>query len=201
MSSRIVALVSGSGTLLQALLDASASQDHPVSVVAVGADRGRIEGLGRGSVAGLPTFVVSPDDFADRATWGSALADAVEMHEPDWVLCAGFMRVLPPEFLDRFPQRVVNAHPALLPAFPGAHGVRDALTYGAKVTGATIHLVDAGVDTGPILAQRAVTVHDDDTEASLHERIKIVEREQLVDVMTRLAAQGCTVEGRRVTIP
>ena len=122
-------------------------------------------------------------------------------YQPDWVLSAGLMRILPPNFLARFPHRVLNTHPALLPAFPGAHGVRDALAYGARVTGATLHLVDEGVDTGPVVAQRAVEVKDDDTVESLHERIKVVEREMVVDVMTTLAVHGCTVLGRKVTIP
>jgi len=198
---RVVALVSGSGTLLQALLDATAGRDHPVSVVAVGADRGGIEGLARAERASIPTFVTEPSSYADRAAWGVALREAVAEHRPDWVLSAGFMRILPPEFLAAFPQRVLNTHPALLPAFPGAHGVRDALIYGARVTGCTLHIVDEGVDTGPIVAQRAIAVQDDDTEESLHERIKVAERGLVVQVMTDIAVHGCTVSGRRVTIP
>ena len=201
MPLRVMVLVSGSGTLLQALLDATSADDHPVSVVAVASDRGRIEGLGRASAHGLPTFVVDPADYPDRASWGEALADQVAAHSPDWVLSAGFMRILPPEFLARFPGRVLNTHPALLPSFPGSHGVRDALAYGARVSGATLHVVDEGVDTGPVVAQRAVEVLDDDTEESLHERIKVVERELVVDVMTTIAVHGCTINGRKVTIP
>lgn len=201
MPARVVVLVSGSGTLLQALLDATSGPGHAVEVVAVGADRPGIEGLARAARAGKDTFVVEPSSHPDRSAWGAALRDAVAAHEPDWVLSAGFMRILPPEFLVAFPQRVLNTHPALLPAFPGAHGVRDALAYGARVTGATLHVVDEGVDTGPIVDQRAVTVLDDDTEESLHERIKAVEREMVVEVMTDIAVRGCTVSGRRVTIP
>ncbi|NUS65114.1 MAG: phosphoribosylglycinamide formyltransferase [Saccharothrix sp.] len=198
---RVVVLVSGSGTLLQALLDAAADPGYPVEVVAVGADRDGIEGLSRAERAGVPAFAVKLRDHADRAAWDTALADAVEAHEPDLVVSAGFMKILGPAFLARFGGRMVNTHPALLPAFPGAHGVRDAVDYGVKVTGATVHLVDGGVDTGPILAQEAVVVADDDDVESLHERIKVVERRLLVDVVARLAREGCTVNGRKVSIP
>ncbi|ROP39984.1 phosphoribosylglycinamide formyltransferase [Saccharothrix texasensis] len=198
---RVVVLVSGSGTLLQALLDAAADPGYPVEVVAVGADRAGIEGLGRAERAGVPAFTVKLRDHADRDAWDTALADAVESHEPDLVVSAGFMKILGPAFLARFGGRMVNTHPALLPAFPGAHGVRDAVDYGVKVSGATVHLVDGGVDTGPILAQEAVVVADDDDVESLHERIKVVERRLLVDVVARLAREGCTVNGRKVSIP
>jgi phosphoribosylglycinamide formyltransferase 1 len=192
-------LISGSGTLLQALLDA-ADGDYPARVVAVGADRTDIEGLKRAERAGLPTFSVRLHDHADRAAWDAALADAVAAHNPDLVVSAGFMKILGPAFLDRFPW-VVNTHPALLPAFAGAHAVADALRYGVKVTGSTVHLVDGGVDTGPILAQEPVPVRPDDDETELHERIKTVERRLLVDVVARLAAVGCTVDGRKVSMP
>ncbi|XVS63844.1 phosphoribosylglycinamide formyltransferase [Actinosynnema sp. CA-299493] len=198
---RVVVLVSGSGTLLQALLDAAADPGYPVEVVAVGADRAGIEGLSRAERAGVPAFTVKLRDHADRGAWDTALADAVESHEPDLVVSAGFMKILGPAFLARFGGRMVNTHPALLPAFPGAHGVRDAVDYGVKVSGATVHLVDGGVDTGPILAQEAVVVADDDDVESLHERIKVVERRLLVDVVARLAREGCTVNGRKVSIP
>ncbi|KOX17268.1 phosphoribosylglycinamide formyltransferase [Saccharothrix sp. NRRL B-16348] len=198
---RVVVLVSGSGTLLQALLDAAADPGYPVEVVAVGADRTGIEGLSRAERAGVPGFAVKLRDHADRDAWDTALADAVEAHRPDLVVSAGFMKILGPAFLARFGGRMVNTHPALLPAFPGAHGVRDAVDYGVKVTGATVHLVDGGVDTGPILAQEAVVVADDDDVESLHERIKVVERRLLVDVVARLAREGCTVNGRKVSIP
>ncbi|WP_158845346.1 phosphoribosylglycinamide formyltransferase [Saccharothrix deserti] len=198
---RVVVLVSGSGTLLQALLDAAADPGYPVEVVAVGADRDGIEGLSRAERAGVPGFAVKLRDHADRTAWDTALADAVEAHKPDLVVSAGFMKILGPAFLARFGGRMVNTHPALLPAFPGAHGVRDAVDYGVKVTGATVHLVDGGVDTGPILAQEAVVVADDDDVESLHERIKVVERRLLVDVVARLAREGCTVNGRKVSIP
>lgn len=145
---RVVVLVSGSGTLLQALLDAAADPGYPVKVVAVGADRDGIEGLSRAERVGVPGFTVKLRDHVDRPAWDTALADAVEAHKPDLVVSAGFMKILGPDFLARFGGRMVNTHPALLPAFPGAHGVRDAVDYGVKVTGATVHLVDGGVDTG-----------------------------------------------------
>lgn len=194
---RIVALASGSGTLLQALLDASA--EIGADVVAIGADRPGIPALERG--AGLATFVVPVSDFGSRADWDLALRDAVAAHEPDWVLSLGFMRLFGPAFLATFGGRVVNSHPALLPAFPGAHAVADALAYGVKITGTTVHLVDAGVDSGPIIAQEPVRVRPDDTEASLHERIKVVERELVVDVVSRLIRYGYTIIDRKVTIP
>ncbi|MEV0678427.1 phosphoribosylglycinamide formyltransferase [Actinosynnema sp. NPDC050436] len=198
---RVVVLVSGSGTLLQALLDAASDPGHPVRVVAVGADRTGVEGLARAERAGVPGFAVKLRDHASRDDWDAALTASVAEHEPDLVVTAGFMKILGSAFLARFGGRTVNTHPALLPAFPGAHGVRDAVDYGVKVTGATVHLVDGGVDTGPILAQEAVVVGDGDDVDSLHERIKVVERRLLVDVVARLAREGCTVNGRKVSIP
>jgi formyltetrahydrofolate-dependent phosphoribosylglycinamide formyltransferase len=198
---RIVVLVSGSGTLLQALLDASADPDYPVRVVAVGADRSGIEGLARAERAGVPGFVTRLRDHPDRDAWDKALTEAVEAYEPDLVVSAGFMKILGATFLERFAGRVLNTHPALLPAFPGAHAVGDALAHGVLVTGCTVHLVDAGVDTGPIVAQQAVPVEPDDDVATLHERIKVVERRLLVDVVALLAREGYTVHGRKVSIP
>ncbi|HEX2133989.1 MAG TPA: phosphoribosylglycinamide formyltransferase [Actinophytocola sp.] len=197
---RVVVLVSGSGTLLQAVLDASADPGFPVRVVAVGADRAGIEGLARAERAGVPGFTVRLRDHADRAAWDTALADAVAEYEPDLVVSAGFMKILGPAFLERFAGRVVNTHPALLPAFPGAHAVADAVAHGVRVTGCTVHLVDAGVDTGPIVAQEAVRVSPGDDAGTLHERIKVVERRLLVDVIALMARQGYTVHGRKVSI-
>jgi phosphoribosylglycinamide formyltransferase-1 len=204
-ASRLVVLVSGSGTNLQALLDAIDS--HPggaegfgAEVVAVGADRTGIAGLERAEKAGIPTFVCPVKDYASREEWDAALTEATAAHAPDLVVSAGFMKIVGKAFLGRFGGRFVNTHPALLPAFPGAHGVRDALAYGAKVTGCTVHFVDAGVDTGPIIAQGVVEVRDGDDEAALHERIKEVERRLLVDVVGRLARHGYRIEGRKVTI-
>ncbi|TDD50405.1 phosphoribosylglycinamide formyltransferase [Saccharopolyspora elongata] len=198
---RVVVLVSGSGTLLQALLDETSSPDFPVQVVAVGADRDGIEGLARAERAGVPTFVRRVKDHADRAEWDRALTEACAEHEPDLVVSAGFMKLVGADFLARFAGRYLNSHPALLPSFPGMHGVRDALEYGVRVTGCTLFVVDAGVDTGPILAQEAVEVRPDDDEASLHERIKAVERRLLVDTLEQLALHGWTVQGRKVSIP
>ncbi len=193
----VVVLVSGSGTLLQALLDASADPALGVRVAAVVADRPCV-GLERAERFGVPTEVVRPADHPDRAAWDAALAARIARAAPAFVVSAGFMRLLGPASLAV--ATVVNTHPALLPSFPGAHGVRDALAYGVKVTGTTCHVVDAGIDTGPIIEQRVVVVADDDTEESLHERIKVQERELLVDVVGRMAREGFTVEGRRVRI-
>ncbi len=182
---RIVVLVSGSGTNLQALLDAAVDPAYGVTILAVGADRDDIEGLRRAERAGVPTFVERVSDHVDRDAWDAALAADIAAYAPDLVVSAGFMRILGPRVLAA--QTVINTHPALLPSFPGTHGVRDALAHGVRVTGCTCHYVDAGVDTGPIIDQRAVRVEDGDTEESLHERIKVVEREMLVEVVGRLA--------------
>ncbi len=191
MSARLVVLVSGAGTNLAALLEATADPSYGATVVAVGADRDGIEGLTRAKRVGVPIFVQQLTDYEDRAAWDAAITDAVASYEPDLVVSAGFMKILGASFLARFP-RVINTHPALLPAFPGAHAVRDALDYGVTVTGATAHLVDSGVDTGPVLAQVAVPVLDGDDEARLHERIKRAERDMLVEVVRRAAAGDLT---------
>ncbi|QIB44029.1 phosphoribosylglycinamide formyltransferase [Streptomyces aureoverticillatus] len=201
---RLVVLVSGSGTNLQALLDAIAEHGadaYGAEIVAVGADRTGIAGLERAERAGLPTFVCRVKDYANRDEWDRALAEATAAHAPDLVVSAGFMKIVGKEFLARFGGRTVNTHPALLPSFPGAHGVRDALAYGAKVTGCTVHFVDDGVDSGPIIAQGVVDVRDEDDESALHERIKEVERRLLVEVVGRLARDGFSIEGRKVVIP
>ncbi|MFK4544987.1 phosphoribosylglycinamide formyltransferase-1 [Streptomyces tendae] len=203
---RLVVLVSGSGTNLQALLDeiaATGADAYGAEIVAVGADRDGIEGLARAERAGVATFVRKVRDYGTREEWDAALAEAVAAHEPDLVVSAGFMKIVGKEFLARFGGRFVNTHPALLPSFPGAHGVRDALAYGARVTGCTVHFVDDGVDTGPIIAQGVVEVRDEDYEdegVALHERIKEVERRLLVDVVGRLARNGYRIEGRKVVI-
>lgn len=196
MAARIAVLISGTGTLLQSLID---DRHRGYEIVMVAADR-PATGLQRASDAGIPTVVLPPGEHPDRATWSAALADVVAAYEPDWVVSAGFMRILDGVFLDRFPQRVVNSHPALLPAFPGAHAVADALAYGVKVTGCTVHLVDTGVDTGPIIAQRVVMVEPGDDEDSLHERIKQTEWRLLPEVVNRLVTNGCRVEGRKVEL-
>jgi len=193
-----VVLVSGAGTNLQALLDACADPSYGAQVVAVGADRDGIEGLARAERAGVPTFVQRLRDHADRAAWDKALTEAVRAHDPDLVVLAGFMKLAGPAFLAEFGGRCVNTHPALSPAFPGMHGPADALAYGVKVTGATLFVVDAGVDTGPIVAQTAVPVEDDDDAETLHERIKVAERAMLVDVVGRMAREGFTISDRKV---
>ncbi len=198
---RVVVLVSGSGTLLQALLDAAAAPDYPAQVVGVGADRSGIEGLARAERAGVPAFHLRVADFADRTAWDAAFAKAVAEQRPDLVVSAGFMKILGPGFREALGVPMINTHPALLPSFPGIRGPADALAYGVKITGATVHLVDDGVDTGPVLAQAAVPVEPGDDVESLHERIKIEERRLLVSTVAALARHGATVNGREVTIP
>jgi phosphoribosylglycinamide formyltransferase 1 len=197
---RLVVLVSGSGTNLQALLDAAADPEYGAAVVAVGADRDGIEGLARAERAGLPTFVHRVKDFEDRAEWDRTLTSSVAEHRPDLVISAGFMKLVGPDFLAAFGGRFVNTHPALSPSFPGMHGPAEALAHGVKVTGCTLFFVDEGVDTGPIVAQSAVEVADDDTVASLHERIKIAERAMLVDTIGAMARRGYTIEDRKVRL-
>lgn len=198
---RVVVLVSGSGTLLQALLDAGAEPGYPARVVAVGADRSGIEGLARAERDGVPAFHLRVADFAARASWDTAFAKAVAEHRPDLVVSAGFMKILGAGFREAVGVPMINTHPALLPSFPGTRGPADALAYGVKITGATVHLVDDGVDTGPVLAQAAVPVEPGDDVRSLHERIKIEERRLLVETVAALARHGATVNGREVTIP
>lgn len=195
---RVVVLASGTGSLLASLLQAAVG-DYPARVVAVGVDRD-CRAVQIAHEAGIPSFCERLGDHPDRAAWDGAIADATARHRPDLIVSAGFMKILGPEFLSRFIGRVVNTHPALLPAFPGAHAVPDALNYGVKVTGCTVHLVDAGMDTGPILAQEAVAVLDGDDEDTLHERIKVVERRLLVDVLAAVATRGVTWSGRKATI-
>ncbi len=198
---RVVVLVSGTGTNLQALLDASLDPSYGASIVAVGSDRDGTGGVDRAAAAGVPTFVERLRDHADRGSWDEALTKAVAAHDPDIVVLAGFLKLVGPAFLDRFGGRTINTHPALLPAFPGMHGPRDALEYGVKVTGCTVFVVDDGVDTGAIVDQATVPVLDGDDEHTLHDRIKSVERELLVDVVGRMARGGWTVIGRKVTTP
>jgi len=196
---RVVVLASGTGSTAQALLDASGDPAFGAEVVAVGSDRAGAQALDRARAAGVATFTVPMR--ADRAAWDADLTAQVAAHRPDLVVSAGFMRLFGPAFLACFGGRVVNSHPSLLPAFPGAHAVRDALAHGVTVTGATLFVVDAGVDSGPIVAQVPVAVRADDDEASLHERIKAEERALLVDVVGRMLREGFTVTGRKVTIP
>ena len=193
-------LVSGAGTNLQALLDACTSHEYGAQVVAVGADRDDIPALARAQAAGVPTFTHRLRDFPSREDWDRALTEVCAGFAPDLIVLAGFMKLVGTAFLASFGGRVINTHPALLPSFPGMHGVRDTLQYGAKVSGCTVFLVDTGTDTGPVIAQVAVPVLDDDDEATLHERIKVAERALLVDAVGRLVRDGWSVQGRKVRI-
>lgn len=199
--SRFVVLASGTGSLLQALLDAAVDPGFPAQVVAVGSDVPGVMALERATKAGVPSFVVPVSDYPRREDWDAALTAAIDEWNPDWVMCAGFMRILGAATLSRYPGRIINTHPALLPSFPGAHAVRDALGYGVRVTGCTMHLVDEGVDTGPILAQSPVHVDAGDDEALLHERIKMAERSLVVGTIAAIASRGCVIDGRRAYIP
>jgi phosphoribosylglycinamide formyltransferase 1 len=200
MRSRLVVLVSGAGTNLQALIDACADECYGARVVAVGSDRDGVAALDRAKAAGLPAFTLRLPDFPLREDWDRALTEACARFEPDLVILAGFMKLVGPAFLSAFGGRVINTHPALLPSFPGMRGVGDALDYGVKVSGCTVFLVDAGTDSGPVIAQAAVPVHDDDDETSLHERIKTAERALLVETVGRLVRDGWSVTGRKVRI-
>lgn len=191
---RVAVLLSGTGSLCASLLAATDAADYPAEVVVVGADRSA-SGLDEARRRGVPTFVCRLTDHPDRAAWDRALAAELAAHRPDLVVSAGFMKLVGPAVLGQFGGRLINTHPALLPAFPGAHAVRDALAAGVATTGATVHVVDAGLDTGPVLAQREVPVRPDDDEASLHERIKTVERKLLVETVAQLATTGTTRAG------
>lgn len=183
---KLVVLISGSGSNLRALLEATSDESFPAQIVAVGADN-EASGLAHAREFGVPTFVVSPADYANRVSWGEALIAEVSSYSPDLVVCAGFMRILPANVVGVFSPNLINMHPALLPLYPGAHAVRDALADGATVTGATVHIVDEGVDTGPVIEQVEVAINADDTEETLHERIKIVERELIVHTVRNIA--------------
>jgi phosphoribosylglycinamide formyltransferase 1 len=200
MRARLVVLVSGEGTNLQALIDACRDPDYGAEVVAVGADRDGVNGLTRAQQAGIVTFTVRLKDHPGRPEWDVALTAACHKYAPDLVVLAGFMKLVGQPFLDSFGGRCVNTHPALLPSFPGTHGVRDALAHGVKVTGCTVLVVDDGVDAGPIVAQACVPVADDDDETTLHERIKVAERALLVGTVGRMVREGWSVHGRKVRI-
>jgi phosphoribosylglycinamide formyltransferase 1 len=200
MNARLVVLVSGEGTNLQALIDASADPVYGATVVAVGADRDNIGALDRAAKSNIPTFTLSVAGFGSREEWDQALTANCARYEPDLIVCAGFMKLVGTAFLARFAGRCLNTHPALLPSFPGMHGVKEALEYGVKVTGCTVFIVDEDVDAGPVLAQAAVPVLDDDDEKTLHERIKVAERALLVATVGRMAREGWSVTGRKVRI-
>ena len=197
-NARLVVLVSGSGTNLQALLDACVDPAYGASVVAVGADRDGVQGLKRAEQADVPTFVKRVKDFTTREHWDRAMAETVANFDPDLLVLAGFMKLVGPEFQSRFGGRIVNTHPALSPSFPGMNGPAEAIAHGVKISGATLFVVDDGVDTGPIVAQTAVPVEDDDTVDSLHERIKVAERSMLVDAVGRMVREGFTITDRKV---
>ncbi|MFD2026406.1 phosphoribosylglycinamide formyltransferase [Promicromonospora aerolata] len=199
-SQRVVVLVSGFGSNLAALLAAHEQASYGARVVGVVTDNPAAGALDLARDAGVASVVVSTKDFEDRAAWNVGLAEAVAVFQPDLVVLAGFMRILAPTFVRKFEGRIINTHPALLPAFPGAHGVRDALAHGVKVTGCTVHVVDDGVDTGPIIAQAAVPVLEHDDEPTLHERVKVAERALLVETVGRIAREGLYVAGRKVSI-
>ena len=198
MTCRIVVLASGNGSLFNALIDA---RDDELSIEALVTDNPKAGAVAIASRAGIDVRVVDPANFADRSEWDEALTAAIEEFTPVLVVSAGFLRVLGAEPLAAFPDRLLHTHPALLPAFPGAHAVRDALSAGVAETGSTVHVVDAGVDTGPVIVQEAVDILPDDDESTLHERIKVVERRLLVDVVRRIARHGLAVNDRKVTLP
>jgi phosphoribosylglycinamide formyltransferase-1 len=190
---RIVVLISGGGSNLLALLQAADNPLYGVKIVAVGSDN-PADGLAHADLYGVPTFVVSPGSFDSREAWGDVLLANIKHFNADLVVLAGFMRILPSNFVRALSPRLINTHPSLLPMFPGAHAVRDALNVGATSTGVTIHVVDEGVDTGPQLAQREVTVSPEDDEASLHEKIKVVERDLLVSVVADIASNAINLD-------
>jgi phosphoribosylglycinamide formyltransferase-1 len=184
----VVVLISGSGSNLRALLKAADNPLYPARIVAVGSDV-PAEGLAHAEEFGVPTFVVNPGAFESREAWAEMMLSNLNHFKPDLVVLAGFMRILPPNFVQALSPNLINMHPSLLPDFPGAHAVRDALAAGATKTGATIHVVDEGVDTGPRLAQRELEILPDETEAELHERIKVIERELIVQTVKDIALQ------------
>jgi len=189
----VVVLISGSGSNLLALIKAAENPLYPVRILGVGSDRAA-EGLAHADLFGIPTFVVEPRFFADTNSWSEKLQETIEHFNPDLILLAGFMRILPPSFVRAFSPNIVNTHPSLLPLFPGAHAVRDALAAGARETGVTVHVVDEGVDTGPVIAQRRVTVLPADDQELLHERIKAQERELLVETVLAIAEKKLELE-------
>ncbi|MGC0143614.1 phosphoribosylglycinamide formyltransferase [Pseudactinotalea sp. Z1732] len=197
---RLVVLISGGGSNLAALLRACDDPGYGAEVVAVGADRPSAAGLALAEAAGVPTFVERVGGYPERADWDAALTDQVAAHEPDLVIAAGFLKLVGPRFLAEFSGRYLNTHNSLLPAFPGIHGPKEALEYGVKLAGATLFVVDDGMDTGAIIAQVAVPVLDDDDLEALTDRIKVAEREQLVHTLGRMVREGWRVQGRRVRL-
>ena len=189
----LVVLISGGGSNLRALLEAASDAEYPARVVAVGADR-EADGFEHAEHFGVPTFSVSFSNFGDRAAWGDELLAQIQQWQPDLVVLSGFMRLVPPRVVAALAPNLINTHPAYLPEFPGAHGVRDALAAGVEQTGASVIVVDEGVDSGPILAQRRIPVRPGDDESSLHDRIKVVERELLVQTVLDIADGTISLE-------
>jgi len=203
---KLAVLISGGGSNLKALLDAAADPEFPARIVCVGSDT-EAPGLVHAEAAGVPTFVVRPRDYATREEWGQVLAAAIQEHgvgtgpEPGLVVSAGLMRILPGGFVREFSPHLINTHPALLPLYPGAHAVRDALAAGATETGVTVHIIDEGVDTGPVLRQASVQVREGETEDELHERIKQLERPLLVQTVREIALGELDLGGEASRIP
>lgn len=189
----IVVLISGGGSNLKALLEASDTGREPFRIVAVGSDTDA-PGLAHAVTRGIPTFTVRPRDFENREAWGHALLTQIQAHTPDLVVSAGLMRILPASFVTALSPHLINTHPALLPLYPGAHAVRDALAAGATETGVTVHVIDAGVDTGPVIRQASVSVRAGETEEELHERIKAVERPLLLETVRDIATGAIVLE-------
>lgn len=198
MPCRLVVLASGVGTLLGRLIEACSDGSIAARIAAVGADRDGTGAVARAEAAGIPTFICRVRDYPDRASWDRALTRMCADYQPDLVISAGFLKLFGPHFLAQFADKTINSHPALLPSFPGLHGVRDALAYGVKVTGCTVFFVDAGLDSGPVIAQAAVPVRDGDDEETLTERVKAAERELLTRTVATMASRGWSVTGRTV---
>jgi formyltetrahydrofolate-dependent phosphoribosylglycinamide formyltransferase len=198
MPHRLIVLASGVGTLLGQLIQACSDGSIAAQIVAVGADRDGTGAIARADAAGIPTFTCRVRDYSDRASWDRALTQMCASFEPDLVISAGFLKLFGPHFLEKFADKTINSHPALLPSFPGLHGVRDALAYGVKVTGCTVFFVDAGLDSGPVIAQAAVQVRDDDDEETLTERVKAAERALLTQTVAIMVTRGWSVTGRTV---
>lgn len=190
----LVVLISGGGSNLRALLDASEDAEFPARVVAVGADRDA-DGFAHAEEYGIPTFSVAMSNFPDRESWGDAILEQIRVWDPDLVVLSGFMKLLPPRVIAALSPRLINTHPAFLPEFPGAHGVRDAIAAGVTESGASVIVVDNGVDSGPIISQERVPVFPGDTESALHDRIKVVERELLVQAVLDIANGAVDLRG------
>jgi len=195
----IAVMASGKGSNLRVILEAVAAGTCPVEVKLVISDKADAEALDIARAAGVPEVLhINPKEYADRALFDADCAEAIDAAGCQWIVLAGYMRILSSSFVRRFPGRIINIHPAILPAFPGAHAVDDALTYGVKFSGCTVHLVNEVLDGGPILAQAAVPVLDNDTRDTLHARIQVEEHRLYPETLARMVADGFDIEGRRV---